>query len=239
MPPANDDRLEHLAPHDGTHSGAAVGTVRHRDDRRKPDLLLSGRPHLENLDTRVVEFLFENPIDLVGRLAPQVRGVAQFGFALLDPEVDRLWGDAANDDAVEAGELEFRGPEAAGLAIADRAGERRLGDDGAATLPCDGCAGRPGEHEREGVLRPVRVGAGRGVLQEVVEAEGTATEVGPVALFGWLLDVEGPGREVDMKDLPGEAKHDAVLLGGGEALTITEKAGRRCGGPPSRGRWFG
>ena len=189
-----------------------MGAGRHVQDGRETDQFLAGRTHLRDLNALVAQLFHEHLVHLIGRLAPQVTGVSQLDLTSIDPQVHRLGRDSSDHDAVEPGELELCRPEAARLAVAYPTGQRGLGNHGRAALTGDGCPGDAGQHERERVLRAIGVCAGRCVLEEVVETQGTATHVGAVQVFRRLFDAERSRCEVDVQDLPCvTVKHSHLL----------------------------
>ena len=139
---AHHDRLQVLAAHHRAHTGAAVCAVGHVDDARQSREALARGADLRHLDLGVAQFLLDRRLRIAGNLAPQVRRVAQLGLAVMHPQVDRLGAAAGEHNAVEAGELEFSGPEASRLAVADQAGGGAFGRCGAPALPTDRHAGR-------------------------------------------------------------------------------------------------
>ncbi len=85
-------------------------------------------PMLETRTSGSCSCVLSSLLGLPDGLAPQVRGVAQLGLAVLDEQIHRLAARALEDDHVPAGHLELGAPVAARVRACDRAGQRALGD---------------------------------------------------------------------------------------------------------------
>jgi hypothetical protein len=84
---AHGHGLEVLGSHHRAHARAARGAIRHVHDRGETHALLARRPGLRDLDLLVAELLADERVHLAGEFAPQVPGGAQFGHAVVDPQV--------------------------------------------------------------------------------------------------------------------------------------------------------
>ncbi len=136
-----------------------------------------------------------------------MRGIAQLGLAVFDPQVHGLGRFAGDHDPVEAGKLQLGRPEAAGLRIADEAAQRALGGGRGAALPGDRSAGRAADEERQRILRPQRIGVRGGVLQQVIQPHRAAAPVLAIECFVGLLDREPAARQIDMQYLSRKTVH--------------------------------
>ncbi len=154
------NRLEVLRSHHRAHAGTPVGAVAHAHDRGEAHALLARRADLEHFDLLVAQLRLERVLCLARDLAPQVRGVAQLGLAVVNPQVDWTRRPPLDHDRVEPGELHLGGEEPARLRIAHRASQRGAGDRRQAALAGDRRAGQHTQGEGEHVLRAERVDSG-------------------------------------------------------------------------------
>ena len=129
---ADGDGLQVLRAHHRAHARSAGGVLEVVDDAGVADQVLAARADLRGPDALVAKLRADRLLGLERVQAPEVRGVAQLGLAVVDPEVDRLRRLALEDDRVEAGVLELGAEEAADVALAVAAGQRRLRADAAA-----------------------------------------------------------------------------------------------------------
>ncbi len=81
------------------------------DDGGNEGQVLAGRPNAGNADI-FCRLVPDGILGLVGVQSPVVGGVAQFGLALVDVEVDRFAGGTLKDEQVVAGALHHGGKDA-------------------------------------------------------------------------------------------------------------------------------
>ena len=86
-------------------------------------------------------------------------GVAELALAVRHEEIDRLGRPSVHDHAVKAGALQLRSPVAAGLGLAEAAGQRRLAGRGVAVGPGERQAVDDAGHKHEQVVRPQGIDA--------------------------------------------------------------------------------
>ncbi len=158
-----DNRLELFATHDRPHAtapGLAAVIVVDTSVRYQVFAAHADHGHLIFFAQGFLELFFNRK----GGFAPQIGGIAQFDFVIVDKKIDRFGAGAFQDEAVDPGipHLSRKMSTHRGAGIA--AGERRFG--GPIAFP----AAR-NEHPREGaarnnqlVLRPERVGMHRNFL---------------------------------------------------------------------------
>ena len=174
---ADGDGLEVLGAHDRAEAGAAGDLVEVIDDAGVADEVLAGGTDLGDADLLVAEFLADCGFHGAGDLSPEVGSVAELDLVVLDPEVDGFGRAALDDDAVPAGLLELGSPVAAGLGLAEEAGERRLGAHAVAAGAGQGDAGGGAHGEDQAVDGIEGVGAAGRLGQQVVGDEVAAAEV--------------------------------------------------------------
>ena len=136
-------------------------------------------------------------VRLVGGFAPEVGGVFDLDLTVLHQQVDRFFGRALDEQAVEAGPLELgRGP-AAHVAVGHRTRERALGDHRQTAAHLGLGSGERAGHDREQVVGAERVHVGA-VVEDVLDAEPTATD--PLLQIFFLGGLVGDltGGEVDL-----------------------------------------
>ncbi len=116
-----------LGAHHCPHPGAPVKVVQFIDNGSIADQVLAPHTDLGHPNPFVAQFLPDAGLGRAGIQSPQVPGRPDLGRAVLDPEVDRLFSAPGDHHRVKACHLELSPPEAAALAIADRARQRGLG----------------------------------------------------------------------------------------------------------------
>ena len=197
---ANGNGLEVLGAHDRAEAGAAGDFVQVVDDAGVADKVFAGGPNLGNPDLLVAEFLADGGFHRTGDLAPELGGVAELDLVVLDPEVNGLGCAALDDDAVPAGLLELGAPVAAGLGLAEKAGERRLGAHAVAAGARQGHAGGGAHGEDQAVDGIEGVGAARRLGEQVVGDEVAAAEVLAEERVAGLLGPAAALSEVHAQD---------------------------------------
>src|SRR3989475_9472592 len=85
--------------HHRAEAAAAVEVLELVHDRCEPDAPLAGDPGLQHADPLVAELLLETVLHLARELPPVLRSVAELDLTVLDPEVHRRFGPAADRDA--------------------------------------------------------------------------------------------------------------------------------------------
>jgi len=99
-----------LPAHDRTHARAAGRAVQVVHHGRIEHAVFTGLADARHADQRVLQAGLENFFGLPHALAPEVAGVSQLGFVVVDVEVDRLRALAFKNDHVPAGHLELGAP---------------------------------------------------------------------------------------------------------------------------------
>ncbi len=117
------------------------------------DQPLAGRPDGGHADALVLQLILETLQGLKVVETPNPGGIPDFDVAVMDPEVNRLGRPAADHDGIEAGELQLRGPVAAGLGFREGARQRRLGAHRVAVETGEGGAGNHAAGKDQNVLR--------------------------------------------------------------------------------------
>ena len=200
--PADGDRPQVLGAHHGAHAGPPVVVAQVVHKHRVADPVLPGPPDLQDANHPVVELVADRRLDGRRVLAPEVPGVADLGRAVLHPETDGVGRPAGDHDRVEAGHLQLRSPVAAGLGLAEAAGQRRAGDRVETGRRRDGRAGEQACREDQDVLRAERVAAGTELREEVVRGQRLAAGVSPVEALVEGVGGDRSGRQVDPQDRP-------------------------------------
>jgi len=129
--------------------------------------------------------------------APQRRGVAEADAVPVHRQVDRRGAGAADHQRAVAGGTDGHGAAAAGVALAQVAGERRLEHGHRLGRQREEAHERAHRHD-DGVVRPHRISAGRTLFFQKTDggpgaAEAVAEDVGP------LPDLEAPPGQVDVQ----------------------------------------
>ena len=200
LAPAHDDRLEALGAHHRAHARAAVGAVDHVHDRGEAHAVLARRADLRDLGLRIADLLLEEAVDVGRDLAPEVPGGPELGPAVVEPEVDGRRRLAREDERVGARGAHLGGEEAAALAVADGAGERRARAGGHAALPGDGQARERAHGHHEHVVGAERIGARRHGLQQEVRRERAPAGVRAVDVLGHGPGLDGAAGQVHVID---------------------------------------
>ncbi len=178
----DDDALEPLRAHHRPQSRAAGRALLVVHDAGGEGELLAGRPDGADLDALAVP-LHQKVFQGRHPQAPEVAGIPQFGLAFVDEEIHRLGGDAAEEHAVEAGELEVRPEVAAAVGVAPAAGFRGLGDRDEARADDGGSPGEGPGQQAQHVLRSQGVGALGDAVVKQPRPEPVAADVVAAELF--------------------------------------------------------
>ena len=102
-------------------------------------------------------------------------------------------------DPIKAGEFEFGGPEPSASRFAHQAAKGRFGRRRHTALARDRRAGDDAGHQAERVLGGQGIGAGRGMLEEIVGAHGAAAQVGSVKTLLGFFDLCATCRQIDVE----------------------------------------
>jgi hypothetical protein len=155
---------------------------------RVAHLVFSSRPTLSDTDALVAVLVADQLLGFSRVFPPQFGGIPKLGPPLFDPQIHRMFGPTFDDHAVEAGVLQLRPPETAGLGLAKGPGQWRTSGHGVAGQPGDGCPGDDTGHEHELVLGAQRIGTRRQLLEQVIQRHGGAAHVPPIdELLGRFL----------------------------------------------------
>ncbi len=125
-----------------------------------------------------------------GVQAPEVAGVLDLSFIVLDEEVDRPVTYAAEQESVPAGMLQDRAEVAAAVGIAPAAGLGGL-PDGLIATPKQGGAGEEARQQAEDVVWAQCVSAMRDAVEEQAGTQAVATHVAAVRLLQQRLSLDG------------------------------------------------
>jgi hypothetical protein len=117
------DRLEVLRPEDGAVSSPSGGPSFIIDDAGEEDLFFSGGTDTGDPDLFISEFFPKGVLGFQGIFTPELRGVPDLDFAIVDPEIDRNIGCALNDEGIISGPFKIRAPVSSGARIAKDAGQ--------------------------------------------------------------------------------------------------------------------
>ena len=121
--------LEVFGAHDTSHAGTAAGIFYAGHDVGKAHQVFAGRADDQLLtsssssSSRIAHWVS------VVVLPQRSAGVADLDLAVMDKQVDRLFGLALDDQMVESGPGHLGGEKAAHVGAAQQAGERRFGHD--------------------------------------------------------------------------------------------------------------
>ena len=150
--PEHGDRLEVLVSHHGAQAETA-GAGPALLDGGEEDPVLAGQTDGGDRGVRLAQLLADDLGALEGAQTHEMLRVPQLDLVVVDPQVDRLGGLAAEDHLVVAGVLQLGAEEPAHHREAEQPGLRRDGgDDGAVAAG----SGRPHQEtgaEDEQVLR--------------------------------------------------------------------------------------
>jgi hypothetical protein len=170
------------------------------DDAGVADPILTPRPDQSHPSVGCSQLLADSCLGRACVQPPQVLRWPNLDRVVVDPQVDRLRGPAGDDQHVKARLLERSPPIAAGLAIADGAGQRRLGGHVEAG---EARKRRSGEHagskdQEAGRVEGIEMG---GYLAQHVDERHTApTPVAAVEIGRWGLHRDGFPAEIDFED---------------------------------------
>ncbi len=164
-------RLQVLTAHQGAEAcspGSPVDVI-HNGSEAYP--VLPGDADLRDLHPVIAQLFTELRLYFGGFAAPQVRGGADLNSAVLDPQIDWLVGPTMNHQGIEASHLQLIAPPAAGLAAAQRAGQRRFAGNsvppGARKI---GALKNPWSEDQQ-VVGAQGIDAGRQVTQQQVSCQ--------------------------------------------------------------------
>ncbi len=184
-----------LAAPDGAGAVASSGAIIDVEPARKTHQVLAGWPDGHAVALFAVAFA-QDTQRFVNALAPQVAGVVQRHLAVCDIGVDRLFGLALEDQAIEAGPLQLgRGP-AAHVRVGHGAAQRRLGDNCQTTAHVDIGAGERAIHDAQDVIWRERLDL-RAVVEDILDAEAAGAQVFAGICFVDALVLHGAGCQVD------------------------------------------
>ena len=127
--------------------------------------------------------------------------IPDFDLIVLDRDVDGMLGAAGDDDALVAGHLQLRPPEAARLRLAVRAGQRRAGRGGEAGGSGDRRAGEQAVDQHQHIVRPQRIGARRDLAQQQIAGQRLAAGIEAIERLIELFDTHSPVRQIDAQEL--------------------------------------
>ncbi len=186
-----------------------VRTIVH--DRGKAHALFARGTDQRGAQRVVAEFRAQRVFGFAGRLAPQVRRVAEFHAAVVNPEVRRFLRAPGNNNAVEAGALEFRAPVSAALRVAKAIRQRRFRAYTVAPLPRHRRAGQRSRRKDQNVSRIERIDAARQFVQQIVCHHPAPTEVRAVERVIVRLDLRFSICQINAQDFAGVAVGHACL----------------------------
>jgi hypothetical protein len=106
---------------------------------------------------------------------------------------------AIDDDGVEPGKFELGGPEAAGLRIADSAGEGGFGDGRDAALSGHGGAGDNANCQSQCIVRPQGIGMRRRMFEHVMHTHRAAAHIEAVKFLRRFFDLQLTAGQVDVQ----------------------------------------
>ena len=126
---SDDDGLEIFRTPHRAHARPARCPVKVVNDARIKTAALPGPADGGHTGLRGLVLTFENFLRLPNGLAPDIRGIDEFGVVIVNFEVDGLWGPALEDDHVPASKLQLGAPIAAGVRTGDGARQGTLGNN--------------------------------------------------------------------------------------------------------------
>ncbi len=220
------DGLEVLATHHRAHARATGGAVQIVDDGRIHHPVFTRTADGADADQRVLVMVLDPGLGFPHGLAPDRRGVEQFGLVIFDGEIHRLGRFAFDDDHVPARHLQLGAEVAARIGAGDCAGQRAFGDDRIAPA-----GGRHGAGERPGgvnqlVVGRERIDLGVDLLDEILGRQPALADVLARPLPIQRLALDGALREVHAQNFSGP--------GHGRLLNVVAVRPRRSGCPACR-----
>jgi len=127
---------------------------------------------------------------------PELGGVVERDFAVLDEGVHRVFGAALEAEAVEAGPLQAGARPATVVAVGDRPRERGFRTDGDSSGHHGLCPGQGTVHERQQVVLTQRVHVGP-LVEDVFHTEAAAPDVLLRVVVVDPVVIDRPRTEVD------------------------------------------
>ena len=196
------------APHDALEQLAAE----HRTRAASPELMpvvvvdageahqtLAGRADDASLSAAVASARQQFVFGPVGVHAPHAGSVVDHGALVADVQVHGRVRAALHDDDLVAGACELRRHVAAGVALAEAAGERRGEVHRVAVAAQHGRAGHGSDHEDELVLRAQRVDLRSHLAAQIVRADALGADELREQVRRYGLLGRGARGEVDAK----------------------------------------
>src|SRR5581483_3806493 len=186
---------------------AAAGVAAFVADCGEADSVLAGFADGGDARARTGELGANQGFALEGAFAAQLLGAPELHFSVVNEQVRPGGGPPADDERVDAEALQLEGEIAGRKRVGDKAGERRLGDDG--KLGGGGEAGadqrRAGENQR--VVGSKRIRPGGRVVVEKARAESHAAEKFAQARFLEITPVTPPGAQIDVEQATVKTVH--------------------------------
>ncbi len=125
--------LQVLGADDAAVSGSSCSAPHIVKGAGKPHHVFAGRPDEHNVNVLVAQLFFYHLVRLAGEFAPQVACITDLDLVVIDPDIDRMFCPALNDNLIIAGIFQLCAPVTAHVGVTESAGERALAGNGHAS----------------------------------------------------------------------------------------------------------